>query len=120
MQIPKGHFNPEYGDSLWRGMIMFKKGAWNDIKIRVRLNTPGQNNGALYVTVNGVDLSFEEMCWRKSAKVVLSAVMFSTFYGGSSEKFQCPCDTKARFKDFELKKFAGVGAHSLCCDQITC
>jgi hypothetical protein len=92
---------------------MFNKGTWNDIKIRVRLNTPGQNDGALFVTVNGVDVSFDEMCWRKTSKVVISAIMFSTFYGGSSERFQCPCDTKARFKDFQLRKYAGVGARLL-------
>ena len=105
--IPKSHYNPEYGDSLWRGLLTFDKRGWNAVKVHVTLNTPGECDGLLAVTVNGVQQRFEQMCWRKSADIVVSAVMFSTFYGGSSEKFKAPCDTVARFKDFKLEKFAG-------------
>lgn len=108
--IPSSHFNAEYGDSLWRGVLNFRKEGWNDVSIRVRLNTPGQSDGSLFVSVNGTDVSCDEMAWRKGSLVVISAVMFSTFFGGSSERFQCPCDTSISFKDFELRKYAVTGA----------
>lgn len=108
-EIPNSHFNPEYGDSLWRGVLKFKKDGWNDVAMRVRLNTPGQSDGGLFISVNGTDVSFDEMAWRKSSIVVVSAIMFSTFYGGSSPKFECPCDTSISFKDFELRKYAVTG-----------
>jgi hypothetical protein len=105
-KLPGSHLNPEYGDSLWRGILTFERDAWNEVRIRVRLNTIGSCDGLLAVSVNGVDVRFDQMCWRKSEQVLVSAVFFSTFYGGSSERFQAPCDTKTRFKDFVLEKFA--------------
>jgi hypothetical protein len=106
LALPKSHYNAEFGDSLWRGILKFKRQGWNTVRVRVRVNTPGVSDGALYVTVNDTTVQFENMAWRSRKDVVISALFFSTFYGGSSEKFACPNDTQARFRDFALKKFA--------------
>lgn len=45
--------NPNYGYSLGRGTWTFKTGEWVTLKQRVKLNTPGQQNGQVEVLVNG-------------------------------------------------------------------
>jgi hypothetical protein len=104
--LPKSHYNPKYGDSLWRGMLQLRKTGWNEVSIRVRLNAPGAFDGAIFVSVNGTECSFEEMAWRWTDDVAVTSIFMSTFYSGSCEKFACPHDTMARFKDFKLVKWA--------------
>jgi hypothetical protein len=106
LQLPSSHFNPEYGDSVWRGLVNFRKEGWNDVRLRVKLNTLGKNNGTMMISVNDSKLVFDKMCWRRVGDVVVAAVFFSTFYGGSSERFACPCDTQIHFADFRVKRFS--------------
>ena len=105
---PGYHHNAKYGDSVWRGKLTLVRGGWNDVRIRVRLNTPGACDGLLAVAVNGVECACREMCWRgaECGGMMIRALNFCTFYGGSTETFACPCDTEALFKDFALHRFA--------------
>lgn len=100
------HLNPRYGDSLWRGVLQFQPGVWNDVAVRVRLNTVGRDDGGLRVTVNGTCRELPTMRWRSRQETVISAVMFHTFYGGSKPQFDCPCNTSIRFTDVEVQRFA--------------
>ena len=106
--LPNAHYNAQYGDSLWRGELQFRPSGWNDVSVRVRLNTPGEADGGLRVAVNGVVREFEGMQWRcgDAADVTVAGVFFSTFYGGSQPKHACPVDTCIRFREFTLHKWA--------------
>ena len=104
--LPGSHFNDRYGDSLWRGVLQFQPQGWNEVAVRVRLNTMGQADGLLRVTVNGKMCEFDQMRWRSVPDTVVSALFFCTFYGGSSEKFACPQDTCVRFRGFAVTRFA--------------
>jgi hypothetical protein len=106
LQLPQSHLNPDFGDSIWRGMFTFKKEGWNHVTLRIKLNTLGKHDGIMAVSVNGKKLSFDKMCWRKAGDVVIAAVFFSTFYGGSSERFACPCDTQIYYKDFHVHRLS--------------
>lgn len=105
LQLPESTFNPEFGDSLWRGLFKLDPKEWNKVRMRVRVNTLGFADGSIHVTVNKTKHTFDKMAWRSRNQVVVSALFFSTFYGGSSERFACPNDTTARFRNFSLKKF---------------
>ena len=46
------------------------------------------------------------MSWRRRDDVVVSAVFFSTFFGGSKPGWAVKRDTAIKFKDFQLRKWA--------------
>jgi hypothetical protein len=105
-ELPGSRYNPTYGDSLWRGLLNFQPQGWNQVALRVRLNTPGCEDGILHVTVNGESQQFDQMMWREAGNTILSALFFCTFYGGSSSKYACPRNTCIRFKNILLIKYA--------------
>lgn len=102
--IPGAVLNPAYGDSLWRGILTFRKEFWNTISIRVRMNTIGSNNGLLTVKINDKSCTFDHMIWRTHPSVCVSSILVDTFYGGSTADYACPQDTKVHFKDFRVTR----------------
>ncbi|KAA1477690.1 hypothetical protein DENSPDRAFT_787000 [Dentipellis sp. KUC8613] len=50
---PQSVCESSYGLSLARGSFHFKPGAWTHVKQTITLNTPGQQDGGLYLEVNG-------------------------------------------------------------------
>jgi len=51
---PQSICDSEYGLSLARGSFFFTPGAWTHVSQTVVLNTPGQQDGGLYLEVNGI------------------------------------------------------------------
>jgi len=72
---------------------------WNNISLTIGLNTVGENDGVLNVTINNVTRAYDKMFWRNYNNVKISAVLFSTFFGGSTPKTATPVDTWTYFKD---------------------
>jgi hypothetical protein len=106
VNIPSSVYNQKYGDSLWRGKLKFKRGAWNAIRIHVRLNTVDQQDGLVEVQVNGTKVSYNTMVWRTDGRVMLSSILFDTFFGGNSPEYASATDACTRFRDVSVTRIA--------------
>jgi hypothetical protein len=108
--IPNLIKNDAYGDSLWRGLLQFQPNEWNYVCIRIKLNsfdddgTPNKN-GIIEVKINDARYKFTKFVWRTNPDTRLTAIMFSTFFGGSSSKYATPVDTWTYFNNMRIQKF---------------
>ena len=92
------------GWSFNRGAVSFERGEWNTVKQRVRMNTIGQADGELEVSVNDKAISAEGLTWRTSTldQVTIRGLFFSTFFGGSGESWAPSRDVAAYFKNISF------------------
>ena len=78
------------GIDIWHaknsGDFQAKSGQWNSIAFSITLNTPGQANGTLSMTVNGKNKSISGMTWRDSPAVKINHLLMVAFFGGKDEK----------------------------------
>lgn len=98
--------NGRYGDSLWRGEFKFERRVWNNVRIRVKLNDVKlgvEANGELEVDVNGVIRKYDKIVWRTMQDVYLNAIIFETFFGGSTIKYATPVDTYTYFRNVQVR-----------------
>lgn len=91
-----------YGDGLFagEGLRLVRGDRWNDIVVRVKLNTfDGQGrplpDGLVTVSVNQEAATFGGIIWRRRRDIRVNHIAFSTFFGG---KWKSPRDTYAEFK----------------------
>ena len=99
--------NDEFGDSLWRGLFQFQPNTWNQIMIRVKLNTFDKNgfpndNGMLELCINEQKQKFNKLIWRSNPSTRITAILFSTFFGGGSIKYATPNDTWSYFRNLRI------------------
>lgn len=82
--------------------MRFKRGRWNEVSLRVKLNTPGKNDGLLELKVNGSTRKLDTVCFRKSRDIKLNGIIFHYFFGGASKEWMCtsPQEVKFRRMDF--------------------
>lgn len=100
--------NEKYGDSLWRGLFKFNQNEWNKVMIKLKVNSFDKNknpvnNGILEVNINGIKYRFNKLIWRNNPQTKITAILFSTFFGGSSIKYATPIDTWSYFRNFRVK-----------------
>lgn len=106
--IPNLVKNDAFGDSLWRGLFQFNPNAWNRITFRVKINslnsdgTPN-SDGVLDLCINNRRHKFNKLIWRTNPSTSITAILFSTFFGGGSPKYATPVDTWTYFKNFMIK-----------------
>ncbi len=95
-----------YGDVLPLS-ASFKKSAWQTLRMRVKLNTPGVANGSLEAWVDGVRV-FSKTNYRfrqSGAAWKLDTFLFDTFYGGADASFApTQHDNFACFDDVRIWK----------------
>jgi hypothetical protein len=108
-QIPNLIQNDAFGDSLWRGLFKFQPTEWNKVMIRVKMNTFDKDgnpnaNGILELFVNEEPQKFNNLIWTTNPSTSITAILFSTFFGGGSEKYATPIDTWSYFRNFRVKK----------------
>lgn len=96
--------NGIYGDSLWRGQLQFEKGIWNNVSIRVKLNDYLKNNGELEVSINNRTEMFTDGIFRTNSRVMITAILFQTCFGGGSIKYATPMDQWVNFRDVNVDK----------------
>lgn len=105
--IPNEYLDPTYGDSLWRGIFNYNKGAWNQIEMYLTLNTvtSGKANfdGKLVFTINGVTQNYDKFVWTTTDSLI-NGIIFTTFFGGSDSTWATPVDTSTYYKNFKLQK----------------
>jgi len=90
------------GGAPYAAGLKLHAGQWNSVEISLRLNSPGQSDGWVAVTVNGDTKSAEGMLWRTAPEVKLCAVNFVAFFGGGTKEWASPVETWCAFKDVEF------------------
>lgn len=107
-QIPGLVQNHVYGNSLWRGFLNFEPEVWNKVSVHVKLNgfkkgsELPKTDGVLVVTINNDTYTFPKMVWRTSPDYHITALLFETFFGGSTPKYATPVDTWSYFRNVKI------------------
>lgn len=102
-----------HGDSLWRGLLRLHAGAWNDVAMRLRLNSfdkagQARTDGGLELTVNGVTRRFDKLVWRTTPDGAIQGVVFHTFFGGGDPSWATPRDARAWFSNVHVSKVSRI------------
>ncbi|MBL8994851.1 MAG: hypothetical protein JNM63_16005 [Spirochaetia bacterium] len=95
-----------YGDVL-PFTVPFKRSAWQTLRMRVKLNTPGVANGSLQAWMDGVQVySKTNFRFRQAgATWKIDTFLFDTFYGGADASFApTQHDNFACFDDVRIWK----------------
>lgn len=82
--------------------LKFKKGVWNKVKVEVKLNSIGNADGYIEITVNDETRRAEDIVFRKSDDINLNLVLSQAFFGGSSKDWAAKKIEKISFRNFEL------------------
>ncbi len=104
-QIAKGlHlFHPPHRDKQNPGAwaLRVAKGRWNDISIFCKLNTPGQQDGIMKITVNGVSRVLTTFRYRYD-NALINDININTFFGGGDNSYAPPQETYSYYSDFRF------------------
>lgn len=94
----------KYGLSVGRGTFTFPRGRWVDIDLEVVVNDPGERNGQARLWVDGRPVVEQRdiVYSTEDDGPLEGGLMFSTFFGGSSESWASPKDQHVDFSDFRL------------------
>lgn len=79
--------------------LRVEKGKWNDISIFCKLNTPGQKDGIMKITVNGVSRRVNTFRYRYN-DALIQDVNINTFFGGGDNSYAPPQQTASYYSDF--------------------
>ncbi|KZV60529.1 polysaccharide lyase family 14 protein [Peniophora sp. CONT] len=100
---PESDCNDTYGASVGRGAFNFKSGAWNDVAMRVLLNTNGDANGEIEVYLNGESqIKVDGLIISSSDATRAQGIMAQSFFGGSDSSWASPQDQDIYFSDFSV------------------
>ncbi|WP_231489509.1 polysaccharide lyase [Billgrantia saliphila] len=91
------------GDSIGRGAWYFPTGRWISVEQELILNTPGKEDGLVRLWIDGWPiLERRDLVYRTQSDVGIDGLMFSTFFGGTGEKWRTPRDQHVDFAAFRL------------------
>jgi hypothetical protein len=91
------------GDSMGRGSWHFPTGRWVTVEQEVVLNTPGESDGVVRLWIDGHPvLEHRELVYRTVPEVGIDGLMFSSFFGGTGEKWRTPRGQHVDFAAFRL------------------
>ena len=77
------------------------KGQWNDISIFCKLNTPGQKDGIMKITVNGVSRALTSFRYRYD-NAQIEDININTFFGGGDSSYAPRQETRSYYADFKF------------------
>ena len=81
----------------------FKSGRWYQIRHRVVMNTPGQEDGVMMAWLDGkLVLNRRDIRYRDIDSLQIDQLKFSTFFGGNHQSFATTKDEYAYFDDFTI------------------
>jgi hypothetical protein len=93
----------EYGESISRGAWNFLTGQWQHIEQEVIVNQLGSPNGVLRVWVDGsLVVNRSDISYRVVDSVLVTGLMFSTFFGGHDPTWASPRTQSAFFRNFQF------------------
>jgi hypothetical protein len=92
-----------YGWSIGRGEFSLPKGEWVKVDLTIKVNDPGMKNGTVKVAFNGKQVfQRDEIVYRTNDKLLVGALFFSTFFGGSDESYAATKDEHLYFGDMTV------------------
>lgn len=77
---------------------------WNKVDMVLTLNSVGDANGKLVLTINDTTQQFDKFKWTITDSII-NGITFDTFFGCSSPDWATPKDTCIYYKNFILEKF---------------
>ena len=97
------HCTGTSGWSLGRASFQFQRGAWNTLKLQMKLNTPGIPDGLLKLSVNGLPVVDKtNVVWRTDPSVNIEGINIASWYGGSSSTWAPIMDQRTYLKNFRM------------------
>lgn len=103
-----GSLEKDTGMEVWfkkvppNDMLRLKKGVWNNISMHVALNDPGERNGVISLTVNGLTKRLDDIVYRKDRNIKLNGVLSHTFFGGSTLEWACKTSQTVSYRNVVL------------------
>lgn len=86
------------GMQLGTGSFRFPRGRWVEVEVETILNAPGESDGLIHLWIDGKpEIFVKGVKFRKSGRVPVGGLMFSTFFGGDTARFAA---AKAEHVDF--------------------
>ncbi len=80
---------------------VFEADTWYHVQHRLVMNTPGQHDGIFQAWLDGeLVLDLQDLRFRDDASIQINELLFSTFFGGSSERWETTKIERAYFDDF--------------------
>ncbi|XP_071115198.1 uncharacterized protein [Haliotis cracherodii] len=97
--------NQDWGHKTGGNSFYFDYNTWYTLLMTVRLNTPGQADGYIRLSANGLGKLFDVtgVTMRNAADVQIDGIIFSSFFGGNSACSASPVDQNAYVRLFLLK-----------------
>ena len=94
----------KYGLSAGRGAFTFPLGRWVAVDLEVVVNDPDKRNGKARLWIDGHPvIEQDDLVYSTEEDGPLEGgLMFSTFFGGSSDSWASPKDQHVDFADFRL------------------
>ncbi|KAI5116822.1 hypothetical protein M0805_002880 [Coniferiporia weirii] len=100
LAVPGTIANDDYGFSVGRGSFAFPTNTWVSILQRVKMNTPGAEDGEVRVWIDGNEtITLYNVTLRDDENATIQGMQFQTFFGGSTSDWASPKDQKAWFAD---------------------
>jgi hypothetical protein len=90
------------GHLLWHtsGTLKFIRGAWNTVRMRLVLNTPGARNGVVELSLNGTTRTLTGVVLRRTANTKIRTVSIHSFFGGHSQDWAAPPNMSIGLRNF--------------------
>ncbi|KAG1865391.1 polysaccharide lyase family 14 protein [Suillus subluteus] len=107
---PQSVCDSEYGLSIGRGSFQYSRGNWTTLRQDVVLNTPGKQDGAFALFVNGMqainrtDIFYRDAPQQKKKSKSKTKSSTSTFFGGHGDGWATPKQQYTWFKDFAITR----------------
>ena len=95
------------GHTLWQvgksknPHVSFKSGVWQTVSLYCKMNTPGQHDGVIALTIDGVTRRFDKLRWLNNPAGV-DNLEFCTWYGGSGTDWSPKAPETFYFKNAKV------------------
>jgi hypothetical protein len=89
----KGSMSPSErtGHNFWKQGSPFKlRHGWNTIRVYIKLNTPGRQDGIYEMSVNGVTKRVNDAVFREKNEEMVQTFKFVSFFGGGDSSWATP------------------------------
>ncbi|PCI29215.1 hypothetical protein COB55_02620 [Candidatus Wolfebacteria bacterium] len=84
----------------FKDRVYLTSGKWHTVKIYIKMNTPGNEDGKIISWFDGVEVLNLDMEFRKDESFAIDSFKFTTFFGGNEPSWAPERDEKIYFKDF--------------------